>query len=72
MKLPAIRKIRRSCPARRRERGVTMVLVVLAMVGIIAMAALSIDVVTLFLAREEAQRAADAGALASAPDCGRR
>jgi hypothetical protein len=66
MKAPAIRKIRRSCPARRRERGVTMVLVVLAMVGIIAMAALSIDVVTLFLAREEAQRAADAGALAAA------
>jgi hypothetical protein len=43
-----------------------MVLVVLAMVGIIGMAALSIDVVTLFLAREEAQRAADAGALAAA------
>jgi len=36
------------------------------MVAIIAMAALSIDVVTLFLAREEAQRAADAGALAAA------
>jgi hypothetical protein len=66
MKRPAIRKIRCSYPARGRERGVTMVLVVLAMVGIIAMAALSIDVVTLFLAREEAQRAADAGALAAA------
>jgi hypothetical protein len=66
MKLPAIRRVRCSYPARRRERGVTMVLVVLAMVGIIAMAALSIDVVTLFLAREEAQRAADAGALAAA------
>jgi Flp pilus assembly protein TadG len=66
MKLPAIRRVRNGCPARRRERGVTMVLVVLAMVGIIAMAALSIDVVTLFLAREEAQRAADAGALAAA------
>lgn len=66
MKLPASRKIRSSCPTRRRERGVTMILVVLAMVGIIAMAALSIDVVTLFLAREEAQRAADAGALAAA------
>jgi Flp pilus assembly protein TadG len=48
------------------ERGVTMVLVALAMVAIIAMAALSIDVITLYLAREEAQRAADAGALAAA------
>ena len=66
MKPRAIRKIRSSCPARQREHGVTMVLVVLAMVGIIGMAALSIDVVTLFLAREEAQRAADAGALAAA------
>ena len=36
------------------------------MVAIIAMAALSIDVITLYLAREEAQRAADAGALAAA------
>lgn len=43
-----------------------MILVALAMVAIIAMAALSIDVVTLYLAREEAQRAADAAALAAA------
>jgi len=43
-----------------------MVLVALAMVAIIAMAALSIDVITLYLAREEAQRSADAGALAAA------
>ena len=43
-----------------------MVLVALAMVAIIAMAAMSIDLVTLYLAREEAQRAADAGALAAA------
>jgi Flp pilus assembly protein TadG len=54
-------------PAQRHgERGITMVLVAVAMVAIIAMAALSIDVVTLYLAREEAQRAADAGALAAA------
>ena len=52
--------------ARHSERGVTMILVAVAMVAIIAMAALSIDVVTLYLAREEAQRAADAAALASA------
>jgi Flp pilus assembly protein TadG len=43
-----------------------MVLVALAMIAIIAMAALSIDVITLYLAREEAQRAADAAALAAA------
>ena len=43
-----------------------MVLVAVCMVAIIAMAALSIDVVTLYLARQEAQRAADAGALAAA------
>jgi Flp pilus assembly protein TadG len=66
MKPPTIRRIRSSYATRRRERGVTMVLVAVAMVAIIAMAALSIDVVTLFLAREEAQRAADAGALAAA------
>jgi len=43
-----------------------MVLVAMAMVAIIAMAALSIDVVTLYLARMEAQRSADAAALAAA------
>ncbi len=43
-----------------------MVLVAVAMVAIVAMAALSIDVVTLYLAREEAQRSADAAALAAA------
>lgn len=59
--------LRRACGgARHNERGVTMILVAVAMVAIIAMAALSIDVVTLYLAREEAQRAADAAALASA------
>jgi|SRR5579872_1814094 type II secretory pathway pseudopilin PulG len=48
------------------ERGVTMILVALAMIAIIAMAALSIDVITLYLAREEAQRSADSAALAAA------
>ena len=48
------------------ERGVTIVLVAIAMVAIIAMAAMSIDLVTLYLAREEAQRTADAAALAAA------
>jgi len=48
------------------ERGVTIVFVALAMVAILAIAALSIDVITLYLAREEAQRTADAAALAAA------
>ena len=43
-----------------------MLLVAMAMVAIIAMAALSIDVVTLYLARMEAQRSADAAALTAA------
>jgi Flp pilus assembly protein TadG len=62
MKKPLIHKWTR----RSRERGVTMVLVALAMIAIIAMAALSIDVLTLYLAKLEAQRAADEAALASA------
>jgi Flp pilus assembly protein TadG len=66
MKPPAIRRFRCTGPSRRQERGVTMVLVAIAMVAIIAMAALSIDVITLYLAREEAQRSADAAALAAA------
>jgi Flp pilus assembly protein TadG len=66
MKAPAIRRLHRLESSRTRERGITMVLVALAMVAIIAMAALSIDVITLYLAREEAQRAADAAALAAA------
>ncbi|HEY6338016.1 MAG TPA: pilus assembly protein TadG-related protein [Candidatus Sulfotelmatobacter sp.] len=48
------------------ERGVTMALVAAAMVAIMAMAALSIDAVTLYLANAEAQRTADAAALAAA------
>lgn len=44
----------------------TIVLVALTMIAIMAMAALSIDVVTLYLANAEAQRAADAAALAGA------
>lgn len=43
-----------------------MVLMALAMVAILAMAALSIDVVTLYLANAEAQRSADGAALAAA------
>jgi hypothetical protein len=63
MKRPAIPKWH---AVHTNERGVTMVLVAVAMVAIVSMAALSIDVVTLYLDREEAQRSADAAALAAA------
>ncbi len=62
MKKPLILKSR----VRHRELGITIALVALAMVAIIGMAVLSIDLVTLYLAREEAQRSADAAALAAA------
>jgi type II secretory pathway pseudopilin PulG len=64
MKQPAIRKSRST--HRKGERGVTMIIVAVAMIAIMAMAALSIDVITLYLAREEAQRSADSAALAAA------
>lgn len=51
---------------RPRERGVTILLVAVGIVVVLAMAALAIDVVTLYVARTEAQRAADAAALAGA------
>ena len=51
---------------RKREGGVTLPLMVFAIVLVLAMAALAIDVATLYMARSEAQRAADAAALAAA------
>jgi hypothetical protein len=51
---------------RRGERGVTMVLVALGMFAILAMAVLAIDIVSLYVAKSDAQRAADAAALAGA------
>lgn len=68
MKKPAIPRsfAAPSFAAHKNERGITMVLVAVAMVTIIGMAALAIDVVTLYLDREEAQRSADAAALAAA------
>ena len=65
MKRPLIRKFGRAAHASG-ERGVTMILVAISMVAILAMAAWSIDLVTLYLAREEAQRSADAAALTAA------
>jgi hypothetical protein len=53
--------------ARDREQGIIITLVAVFMLGVIgAMAALSIDVVTLYTARSEAQLAADSAALAAA------
>src|ERR1700689_3894501 len=66
MQPPLIQRPRRSTAHRGRERGVTMALVALSLVAIISMAALSIDIGTLYQASAEAQRAADAGALAAA------
>ncbi|HVO79606.1 MAG TPA: pilus assembly protein TadG-related protein [Terriglobales bacterium] len=48
------------------ESGQTILLVAASLVAILAMAALAIDVVTLYTARSEAQRAADAAAIAAA------
>jgi Flp pilus assembly protein TadG len=51
---------------KRHERGQTMILVAVSIVSLLAMAALAIDVVTLYVARTEIQGAADAAALAGA------
>ncbi len=48
------------------EHGQTILLVAVSLVSLLAMAALAIDVVTLYVARSETQRAADAAALAGA------
>ncbi|MGA8764451.1 MAG: pilus assembly protein TadG-related protein [Candidatus Sulfotelmatobacter sp.] len=63
---PLIQRPRPSAAKRSRERGVTLALVAVALFSIIAMAGLSIDLGTLYQASAEAQRAADAGALAAA------
>src|ERR1700681_239708 len=66
MKSRAVPRIRPLPPPRNGQSGVTIVLVAAAMVAIMGMAALSIDVATLYLANAEAQRSADAAALAAA------
>jgi Flp pilus assembly protein TadG len=53
-------------PKWRGERGQTIVLIAISMVSLLAMAALAIDVVTLYLASSEIKLAADAAALAGA------
>jgi Putative Flp pilus-assembly TadE/G-like len=51
---------------RKNERGITIVLVAFSLLSLLGMAALAIDVSTLYVAHGEAQRAADAAALAGA------
>jgi len=58
---------RKTRPSPRREEGVIIILVAVFLLFVVgAMAALSIDVVTLYTARSEAQLAADGAALAAA------
>lgn len=57
---------RRAHHQRRGERGVSFLLVVAGMFAILAMAALSVDLVMMYSARADAQKAADAAALAGA------
>jgi hypothetical protein len=58
---------KKNISGRKKKQGVIITLVAVFMLFVIgAMAALSIDVVTLYTARSEAQLAADAGALAGA------
>jgi Flp pilus assembly protein TadG len=58
---------KRKISRRNREQGIVIVLVAVFMLFVVgAMAALSIDVVTLYTARSEAQLAADSAALAAA------
>ncbi len=53
-------------PRRNKERGATLIYVALSLFVLMGMGALAIDLVTLYAARSEAQRAADAAALAGA------
>jgi type II secretory pathway pseudopilin PulG len=63
---PLIQRAGRSEAKRSRERGVTMALVAISMVAIISFAALAIDLGSLYEAKSEAQRSADAAALTAA------
>lgn len=51
---------------RKEERGVSLLVVAGGLVMLLGIAAMTIDLGSLYLARDEAQRAADAGALAAA------
>ncbi len=54
---------------RRREEGAVLVFVAIALVGLLAISALAIDAGMHWVARAQAQNAADAGALAGAVGC---
>lgn len=55
-----------SCERRDRERGVSLILVAILLAVLITTSALAVDLASLYVARNEAQRAADAAALAGA------
>src|SRR5215470_12947565 len=57
---------RRKLSHRKTESGQTLMLVAVAMVSLLAITALGVDLVSLYAARGEIQRAADAAALAGA------
>src|SRR5260370_3628561 len=57
---------KRKISGRTGERGISLFMVAAAMVVILGLAALAIDLVSLYLGRSEAQRSADAAALAGA------
>jgi Flp pilus assembly protein TadG len=59
-------EMKRSLNYRRDERGQTLLLVVVAMSVLLGMAALAIDIATLYTASNETRRAAEAAALAGA------
>lgn len=50
----------------RHERGISLMFVVVAIFALLGVSALAIDLVTLYVSKSEAQRIADAGALAGA------
>src|SRR3984957_712677 len=52
--------------SRKTQRGATLLIVAASLVAFLLLAGLAIDLVALYLGRSEAQRAADAGALAGA------
>ncbi len=52
--------------SKKTQRGATLVVVAASLVGFLLLAGLAIDLVAFYLGRSEAQRAADAGALAGA------
>jgi hypothetical protein len=61
-----MRRSEKQFDSRPGARGMTLVLVAIGMVVILGVCALAIDLASLYVARNEAQRAADAGALAGA------